>query len=43
VLDWNQPAIGFYKSLGAVALDEWKTFRLSGAALERMARARNDR
>jgi GNAT superfamily N-acetyltransferase len=43
VLDWNQPAIGFYKSVGAVALDEWKTFRLSGAALERMARARNDR
>jgi GNAT superfamily N-acetyltransferase len=33
VLDWNQPAIDFYHSLGAVAQDEWTTFRLSGAAL----------
>ena len=39
VLDWNEPAIGFYRSLGAVALEEWTTFRLSGAALERVARA----
>jgi GNAT superfamily N-acetyltransferase len=38
VLDWNEPAIGFYRSLGAVALEEWTTFRLSGAALERVAR-----
>jgi GNAT superfamily N-acetyltransferase len=37
VLDWNEPSIGFYKGLGAVALDEWKTFRLTGAALERLA------
>ncbi len=37
VLDWNQPSIGFYVSLGAVALDEWRTFRLAGAALERLA------
>jgi GNAT superfamily N-acetyltransferase len=33
VLDWNQPAIDFYRSLGAAANDEWTTFRLSGAAL----------
>ena len=33
VLDWNQPAIDFYRSLGAVANDDWTTFRLSGAAL----------
>ena len=38
VLDWNEPSIGFYRSLGAVALDEWTTMRLSGAALERLAR-----
>lgn len=37
VLDWNAPAIGFYRSLGAVALDEWTVFRLSGAALEALA------
>ena len=37
VLDWNTPSIGFYKSLGAVAVDEWTTFRLTGAALERLA------
>ncbi|MGH8882559.1 MAG: GNAT family N-acetyltransferase [Stackebrandtia sp.] len=34
VLDWNEPAIGFYKSLGAVAMDEWTVFRVSGAALQ---------
>jgi GNAT superfamily N-acetyltransferase len=38
VLDWNQPAIDFYRSLGAVANDEWTTFRLSGAALSELAR-----
>jgi hypothetical protein len=37
VLDWNKPSIGFYLSLGAVAQDEWTTFRLTGAALERLA------
>ena len=37
VLDWNAPSIGFYRSLGAVALEEWTTFRLSGEALERLA------
>ena len=38
VLDWNLPSIGFYRSLGAVAQDEWTTLRVSGAALERLAR-----
>lgn len=33
VLDWNESAIGFYRSLGAEAMDEWTTFRLSGDAL----------
>jgi GNAT superfamily N-acetyltransferase len=37
VLDWNEPSIGFYRSLGAVALDEWTTYRLAGDALERLA------
>jgi len=37
VLDWNKPSIGFYLSLGAVAQDEWTTFRLSGTALQRLA------
>ena len=30
VLDWNQPAIDFYRSLGAVPMDEWTVYRLSG-------------
>lgn len=33
VLDWNEPAIGFYRKLGAVAMDEWTVFRLTGPAL----------
>ncbi len=33
VLDWNEPAIGFYRSLGAVPMDGWTTFRLTGEAL----------
>jgi len=37
VLDWNQPSIGFYKKLGAVAMDEWTKYRLTGEALESMA------
>jgi GNAT superfamily N-acetyltransferase len=39
VLDWNEPSIGFYRRLGGVALDEWTTFRLTAAALERLAGA----
>ena len=38
VLDWNAPSIGFYKSLGAVAQQEWTTFRLTDEALQRLAR-----
>ena len=37
VLDWNTPSIEFYKSLGAVAMDEWTVFRLSGDALKKFA------
>jgi len=37
VLDWNEPSINFYKSLGAVPMDEWTTFRVSGEALTRLA------
>jgi GNAT superfamily N-acetyltransferase len=37
VLDWNAPAIAFYKSLGAQVLDEWKICRLSGDALSEFA------
>jgi GNAT superfamily N-acetyltransferase len=33
VLDWNEPSIGFYKSLGAKPMDEWTVFRLDGDAL----------
>jgi GNAT superfamily N-acetyltransferase len=38
VLDWNEPSIGFYRSLGAVPMDEWTTFRLTGEALALLAR-----
>jgi len=34
VLDWNSPAIEFYKSLGAEAMDEWTVYRTSGKALK---------
>lgn len=37
VLDWNESAIKFYKSLGAVPLDEWTVFRVTGAALATLA------
>jgi len=36
-LDWNEPAIRFYKSLGAVELAEWRLFRVTGDALARLA------
>jgi len=39
VLSWNTPAIEFYKSLGAEALDEWRTMRVTGEALDRLARS----
>lgn len=37
VLDWNEPAIGFYRKLGAHPMNEWTTWRLTGADLERLA------
>jgi GNAT superfamily N-acetyltransferase len=37
VLDWNEPAIGFYRSLGAVPQDAWTVFRVDGEALVRLA------
>ena len=38
VLNWNEPAIRFYKKLGAVPLDDWTKYRLTGDALENLAR-----
>ncbi|WP_165063828.1 GNAT family N-acetyltransferase [Paludisphaera rhizosphaerae] len=38
VLDWNEPAIGFYKSLGAGPLDEWITYRIADEPLAELAR-----
>jgi GNAT superfamily N-acetyltransferase len=37
VLDWNQRAVDFYKSLGAVPMDEWTIFRVTGDALRKLA------
>lgn len=37
VLDWNEPAINFYKRLGAAPMDEWTVFRVTGEALDRLA------
>lgn len=38
-LDWNRPSIDFYLSLGAVQMNEWTTYRLTGETLNRMAEA----
>ncbi len=37
VLDWNEPAIGFYKELGAIPMDDWTVFRLTTDDLSRLA------
>ena len=37
VLDWNEPAIGFYQSLGARPMADWTVMRLTGAALKKLA------
>jgi len=37
-LDWNQPSIDFYLSLGAERMDEWTTYRLTGDTLEQLAK-----
>jgi GNAT superfamily N-acetyltransferase len=38
VLDWNTPAIKFYKKLGAEAMDDWTVYRVSGAELDSLAK-----
>ncbi len=37
VLEWNAPSIAFYRNLGAQLMQDWRIFRLTGAALERLA------
>jgi GNAT superfamily N-acetyltransferase len=37
VLDWNEPAIQFYKNLGAKPMEEWTVFRVNGEALDKLA------
>ena len=39
VLDWNRPAIDFYRKFGADVMDDWRLCRLSGNALESLARS----
>ena len=36
-LDWNTPSINFYKSVGAIPMDEWTTYRLAGKNLDKFA------
>jgi GNAT superfamily N-acetyltransferase len=37
VLNWNEPAIGFYQRIGAVPMNEWTTYRLDSAGIEKLA------
>ncbi len=37
-LDWNTPSIDFYKSLGAVAMDDWTVYRITGETLKELAK-----
>jgi GNAT superfamily N-acetyltransferase len=39
VLDWNEPAIGFYKKLGATPMEAWTIMRVAGDALQKLARS----
>lgn len=41
-LDWNKPSIGFYLSLGAVPMDEWTVYRLTGDALRSLAQEEDE-
>lgn len=41
VLDWNEPAIGFYEQLGARAMGEWTTYRIAGDSLLAMAHSKD--
>ena len=43
VLDWNEPAIGFYKRLGAIPMDDWTVYRLTGEALTNLAQVSQKR
>jgi GNAT superfamily N-acetyltransferase len=36
-LDWNRPSIDFYRSVGAIPMDDWTTYRLTGETLKRFA------
>lgn len=38
VLDWNEPSIRFYKKMGAMPMDEWTVYRVTGPELEKLAR-----
>src|SRR5437763_1014865 len=42
VLDWNEPAIQFYRKLGAKRMDEWTVFRLTGDGIAKLADAARD-
>ncbi len=41
VLDWNKSAIDFYNSIGALPMDEWTVFRVSGKELGKLANSGN--
>ena len=43
VLDWNEPALGFYRSLGAVPMSDWTTMRVTGESLARLAEVSRER
>jgi len=40
VLDWNEPALGFYRALGAIPMSEWTVHRVTGAPLQALAASR---
>jgi GNAT superfamily N-acetyltransferase len=42
VLDWNEPALAFYRKLGAVPMDEWTVQRVSGEALAALAQGKSE-
>jgi GNAT superfamily N-acetyltransferase len=42
VLDWNEPSIDFYKSMGAVPMSEWTAFRVTGDALKKLGQRGTD-
>ncbi len=43
VLDWNTPAIDFYRAMGAEFMDEWRLVRLEGEAIKRLAKLPGER